>query len=78
MTDRRCCRDSLVFAAPNTFELVEDTVVLVQIAELAPQVVVNWDGLHRLALHVDIPDLEVQVVARQDVPSIVAELHVRD
>lgn len=74
--DRRHYRDSLVFTAPNTLELVEDTVVLVQIAELPPQVVVNWNRLHWLALHVDVPDLEVQVVARQDVSSIVAKLDV--
>lgn len=74
--DRRHYGDSLVFPAPNTLELVEDTVVLIQIAKLPPQVVVNWNRLHWLALHVDVPDLEVQVVARQDVSTIVAELDV--
>ena len=38
----------------------------------------DGDGLERLALHVDVPDLEVQVVARQDVSAVMAELHVRN
>jgi hypothetical protein len=49
---------SLVVTSPNGLEFIEDTVILVQVAQLAAQVVVDRDGLDRLAVHVDVPDLE--------------------
>jgi len=39
--------------------------------------IMNGDRLHRPRVHVDVPDLERQVVSRQDIPSIMAELDVR-
>jgi len=39
---------------------------------------VDRDGLDGLAFHVDIPDLHCEVVAREDVPAIVAEAYVGD
>jgi len=38
----------------------------------------DGDCLYWLLVHVDIPDLDSQVVARQDVPAIVGEADVRD
>ena len=70
--------NALVVTAPCALELVEYAIVLVQVAELASQVVVYRNGLDRFRLHVDVPDLQGQVVARQDVPPVVAELDVRD
>lgn len=72
---RRC---ALIVPAPRALELVEDAVVLVQITQLPAEVVVDRDRLDRLAVHVDVPDLEREVVAREDVPPVVAELDVRD
>ena len=37
---------------------------------------VNWNGLDRLALHVDVPDLDGQVVAGKDIATIVREADV--
>lgn len=67
-----------IVATPGTLELVEDTIVLVQIAEFPPQMIMYRDRLDRSRLHVDIPDLEVEVVPREDVPPIATELDVRD
>ena len=36
----------------------------------------NLDGLYRSAVHVDIPDLERQIVSGEDVPAILAEFDV--
>ena len=40
--------------------------------------VVDRDSLQWTVLHVDVPDLEIQVVARQDVPPVSTELDIRD
>ena len=68
----------LVVTTPHAFKLVEDAVVLVQVAQLASKMVVDGDGFQWPVLHVDVPDLQVEVVARQDVSSIMAELDIRD
>lgn len=68
----------LVVTTPHALKLVEDAVVLVQVAQLASKMVVNRNGLQWPVLHVDVPDLQIEVVARQDVSSIVAELDIRD
>jgi len=39
--------------------------------------IVDGNCLHRPRVHVDIPDLEREVVPRQDVPPVVTELDVR-
>lgn len=54
---------ALVISTPHTFKLIEDAVVLIQIAELAAEVVVDGNGLHRARLHVDVPDLEGEIIA---------------
>lgn len=40
--------------------------------------IVDRDGLYGSRLHVDVPDLEIEVVPREDVPSVATELDVRD
>jgi len=60
------------------FELVENQIVLVQITQLGSEVLVNLDGLHRLALHVDVPQLEGEVVTRENVTAVSTELTVAD
>lgn len=67
----------LVVIAPATFELVEYAVVLVQDAQLIPQVVVHRISLDRPILHVQVPYFYVQVVACAHVATRMAELHVR-
>lgn len=68
----------LVIGAPTTLEFVENAIVLVEHAQLVAQVVVHRVGLDRPTLHVEVPDLDVQVVARAHVAARVAELDVRD
>ena len=67
-----------VVTAPAALELVEDAVGLVERAQLAPQVLVHLVRLHRLGVHVQVPHLHRQVVARDQVATVVAELDVRD
>lgn len=68
----------LVVPTPCALELVKDAVILIQIAQLPAQVIVDRDGLEGLRLHVDVPDLERQVVTRENVPPVTTEFHVRD
>lgn len=46
-----------VIPIPATLKPVENGVLLVQGTQSTPQVVMNWVGLNRLGLHVDIPYL---------------------
>lgn len=71
-------KGSRVCARPSAFKLVEDAIIFIQIAKLPPQMIVNRDSFHRPRVHIDVPNLERQVVPREDVPSIVTELDVRD
>lgn len=63
-------KDGLSVSGKRALELVEDAIVLVQIAQLAPQMVVHVDRLDRTRLHVDIPDSQREVVAREDVSPV--------
>jgi hypothetical protein len=58
--------------------LVKDAVVLVEVAEFGAQIVVNANGTQRFGVVVDIPDLQREIVARDDVTSVAAKLDVRD
>ena len=67
-----------IAAAPRDLELIEDTVILVECTQLAAEVVVDLVSLDWLRLHVQVPDLDGQVVARHHVAPSVAEPHIRD
>ena len=67
---------SPIVAAERALKLVKDAVVLVEVAQFLTQMVVDIDCLDRLVLHGDIPDFECEVIARQDVLSVLAKLHV--
>ena len=65
-----------VVVAPTGLELVENAVVLVEGAHLAPQVVVNLVGLDRPALLPQVPHFDGQVVSGDDLLPVAAELDV--
>lgn len=69
-------KDVLSIPAEGAFKLVEDAVVLVQVAQFPSQMIVHVDRLHRLRLHVDVPDPQREVVAREDVATVLGELDV--
>lgn len=35
------------------------------------------NGLHRTRLHINVPDLKGEIVARQDIPPVMTELDIR-
>ena len=74
----RARHDVLAVAREHHLELVEDRVILVGVAEAGAEVLVNGDRLDGLVLHVYVPDLDGEIVARQDVPAIVREPDIRD
>ena len=81
MSKGRWSSESLVLrvrARPSALELVKDAIVFVQITQLPPQMVMDRNRFHRPRVHIDIPNLEGEVVPRQDVPPVVTELDVRD
>ena len=47
----------LSISTKRALKLVKDTVVLIEIAQLVAEMVVDVDSLNRSTLHVDIPDL---------------------
>lgn len=69
-------QDLVVVRTPERLKLVKDAIVLVEVAQFRPDVLVDRNRLHRLVLHVDVPDLQREVVSREDVPSVPAELDV--
>src|SRR3989338_8573245 len=60
----------------GTFELIEDAVIFIQITEFRAEVIMDLDGADRMTIHVDVPDLESEVITRQNVTSIGRELDV--
>ena len=66
----------LSVAAECALKLIKDAVILIKITQLVAQMIVDIDSLNRSALHVDIPNLECQVIARENVTSVLAELHI--
>ena len=76
--ERAALRDSLSIPTESTFELVEDAVVLVQIAQLRPQMIVDVDRLDRPRLHVDVPDSQREVIPGKNISTILGEFDVRD
>lgn len=50
--------DLLSISREGTFKLVENAIILVQIAQFTSQVIVHVDRLYRFRLHVDVPNLE--------------------
>lgn len=59
-------------------ELVEDAVVFVCVAQSGAEMLVNGNRLDWLALHVHVPDLDGEIIAREDVSAIMAEADVRN
>jgi hypothetical protein len=51
-------RHLLVIPTPYTLELVEDAIILIEITQFAAEMIVDWNSLDWLRLHVDVPDLE--------------------
>jgi hypothetical protein len=52
----------LAITTPHALKLVEYTVVLIEITELSTEMIVDGNRLDGPRLHVDVPDLERQVV----------------
>lgn len=75
--DRESEEHSLSVPAEVTLELVEDAIVLVQVAKLASQVIMDVNRPEWLALHVHVPNLERQVVTSEDIPSVPTEPDIR-
>lgn len=71
-------KDSLSISAECTLKLVKDAIVLVQVAQLAPKMVVHIDRLDRFVLHIDVPNSQCQVVPRQDVSTVLGEFDIGD
>lgn len=59
-------------------KLVENAVVLICVAESRAEVLVDGDGLDWLTFHVDVPDLDREVVTREDVAAVMTETDVGD
>jgi hypothetical protein len=67
----------LVISAPYTFKLVENAVIFVEVTKFASQMVMDWNGLDRSGFHVDIPDLQREIVTRENISTVVTEFDVR-
>lgn len=63
--------DIFSIAGEDHFKFIEDTVVLVRVAQTGPQMFVDRNRLHRLSLHVHVPNLHRQVVPGHDVATVV-------
>jgi hypothetical protein len=72
------CQEVVRTRARTNTELVEDAVVLVQLAQLRFQWVVDAHGLHWVARLCHIPNLHTQEIAGENVLAVLAEGHVRN
>jgi hypothetical protein len=67
----------LVISAPYAFELVENAVIFVEVTKFASQMVMDWNGLDGPGFHVNIPDLQREIITRENIATVVTELDVR-
>ncbi len=65
-----------VIVTDRNVKLVKEIVILVELVELRPQVIVDMNSLHRLAFHCQIPNLEAHEIARDQITSIASELDI--
>ena len=65
-----------VVTTPCALKFIEYAVVFVEGAELAPKVFVHLVSLDRLRVHVQIPDLQRQIISWQHVTAVVTEFDV--
>ena len=61
--------NSRVCSIPATLELVKDAIILIQRTQLGPQILVDSVGLNGLGLHVQVPDLDGEIVPAINVMS---------
>ena len=57
------CHDVATITAEDDLEFVEDAVVLVGVAQSWSEMIMFGDGFDGLTLHIDVPDLDSQVIA---------------
>ena len=60
-------------AAEDDFEFIEDAVIFVCVTESRAEMLVDRDRLDRLAFHINVPDLDGEVVARENVAAIIGK-----
>lgn len=70
-------RNLLVIVANGAFKLVKDVLVLVEAAELVAQILVDVVSLHWLLVHIQVPDLNREVVTRHHVAAVLGKLEIR-
>ena len=70
--------DVLRITREDDLEFIEDTVVFVCVAQTRPEVFVDRNGLHGLPLHVDIPNLNRQVISGNNVSTVIREANIGD
>jgi len=69
---------SLSRTTERALELVKDAIVLVKVAQLLLQMLVDVDLPDRLLLVPDVPDLQSQVISRQNLVTVFGKFDVRD
>ena len=67
----------LIISTPAAFELIKNAIILIQNTQLVAQVVMDTVRFHGPILHVQVPNLDVQIVPGAQVATRVTELHVR-
>ena len=61
-----------------TLEFVENGVILVQIAQFGTETLSNVDDCHGCLFHVQIPQLQGEVVSREEVPTVSTKFDIAD
>ena len=74
----RASHEMRTVGGEDTLKLVKDAVIFVQVAEFGAKMIVDLDGADGVTIHVDIPELEGEIIARKDVASIRREFDIRD
>jgi len=63
----------LCISREDHFKFIENTIIFVGVAETRSEMLMDWYGFDRRPLHIDIPNLDGQVIAGQDVSTIMRE-----
>lgn len=71
-------QDLLSVTANIALKFVKETFVVVELNQLGPYVVMNINGLDGFGFHINVPDLQSEIIPRYNVSPIRTELYIID
>lgn len=68
----------LAVARKGTLKLVKDAIVFIKIAQFSLKMIVDRNGYEWTFVHVEIPDTKVEIISREEMPTVSREFNIGD